>query len=174
VDTSWAQNAPKESAMSRIGILQSLRREPALDCRDGRTDQEDRQGIGRRREDVHGWRTAARPEPREPLTEDGRMSRRGNCIDNAPTESFFRIYNRERLHSRWGYRSPVDSEQQAIVAQEQLIILTCVRGDGSRPVHFVLSVGSVTPLLRVDPVAPSAPCLVGSSSSRSRRCRKRS
>ena len=69
------------------------------------------------------------------------MSRRGNCIDNAPTESFFRIYNRERLHSRLGYRSPVDSEQQAIVAQEQLIILTCVRGDGSRPVHFVLSVG---------------------------------
>jgi len=72
------------------------------------------------------------------------MSRRGNCFDNAPTESFFRtlkveladespwpsrsaatrtiaayieeFYNRERLHSRLGYQSPVGFEQHAVVA----------------------------------------------------------
>jgi putative transposase len=65
------------------------------------------------------------------------MSRAGNCYDNAPTESFFRtlkvelalpvtltrrttvrllgeyierFYNRERLHSSLGYRSPVTFE----------------------------------------------------------------
>jgi putative transposase len=65
------------------------------------------------------------------------MSRRGNCWDNAPTESFFRtlkveldedvwptretarraiaafieqFYNRERLHSSLNYQSPVAFE----------------------------------------------------------------
>lgn len=65
------------------------------------------------------------------------MSRAGNCYDNAPTESFFRtlkvelalpptltrrataglihayierFYNRDRLHSSLGYRSPATFE----------------------------------------------------------------
>ena len=69
----------------------------------------------------------------------GSMSRKGNCWDNAVTESFFRglkvectdrhtfqthgqakavifehievFYNRQRLHSSLGYRSPVEYEQ---------------------------------------------------------------
>jgi transposase InsO family protein len=68
------------------------------------------------------------------------MSRKGNCWDNAPMESFFHtlkvelihhrtyatreearrdifeyveiFYNRQRLHSSLGYRSPVDYETQ--------------------------------------------------------------
>lgn len=68
------------------------------------------------------------------------MSRKGNCYDNAPVESFFsslknelvrhrqfqtqaearyaiaeyieRFYNRERLHQALGYRSPEEFEQQ--------------------------------------------------------------
>jgi transposase InsO family protein len=68
------------------------------------------------------------------------MSRRGNCYDNAPVESFFsalknelvhhrqfqnqaeaqtaivdyieRFYNRQRLHQALGYRSPEEFEQQ--------------------------------------------------------------
>ncbi len=68
------------------------------------------------------------------------MSRKGNCWDNAPTESFFHtlktehiyfesfatkeearesifeyievFYNRERLHSTLGYKSPVDLERE--------------------------------------------------------------
>ena len=68
------------------------------------------------------------------------FSRKGNCWDNAPTESFFAslkkelwhrrsfadeadaeravfeyieaFYNRERLHSSLGYRSPVTFESQ--------------------------------------------------------------
>jgi putative transposase len=67
------------------------------------------------------------------------MSRRGNCWDNAPSESFFGtlkrelinghiyasraearaaifehikvFYNRERLHSTLGYRSPIEFER---------------------------------------------------------------
>jgi putative transposase len=71
------------------------------------------------------------------------MSRRGNCWDNAPAESFFatlkkellstttwtsarvlhaelekyiRYYNTERLHSTLGYYSPKDYEQQQLAA----------------------------------------------------------
>ena len=72
------------------------------------------------------------------------MSRRGNCWDNAVAESFFHtlktelihhqkletrdqarklifeyievFYNRERLHSANGYRSPVDFEAQLMAA----------------------------------------------------------
>ncbi len=72
------------------------------------------------------------------------MSRKGNCWDNAVSESFFHtlktelihhqtfrnrddarqavfeyievFYNRERLHSANGYRSPVDYELQQIAA----------------------------------------------------------
>ena len=72
------------------------------------------------------------------------MSRRGDCWDNAPVESFFRtlkvelvpeagwptralaatavhdylerFYNTERLHSSLGYQSPVRFEQRALVA----------------------------------------------------------
>ena len=68
------------------------------------------------------------------------MSRKGNCYDNAPVETFFsslknelvrhrqfhnqaeapvaiteyieRFYNRERLHQALGYRSPQEFEQQ--------------------------------------------------------------
>ena len=72
------------------------------------------------------------------------MSRRGNCCDNAPMESFFKtrkvervnrvrygpraqarldsvdwiegFYNRRRLHSPIGYRSPVTFEQSLMAA----------------------------------------------------------
>ena len=72
----------------------------------------------------------------------GSMSRRGNCWDNAPVESFFKtlkaelwprgpwsdvrtaqraiadyieaFYNRRRLHSALGYRSPIDYERQLV------------------------------------------------------------
>jgi putative transposase len=72
------------------------------------------------------------------------MSRRGDCWDNAPVESFFRtlkvelvpdrawptrataaaavhdyierFYNTERLHSTLGYQSPARFEQRALVA----------------------------------------------------------
>jgi transposase InsO family protein len=68
------------------------------------------------------------------------MSRKGNCYDNAPVESFFsslknalvrhrqfanqlearyasaeyieRFYNRQRLHQTLGYRSPEEFERQ--------------------------------------------------------------
>jgi len=67
------------------------------------------------------------------------MSRRGNCLDNAPMESFFAslkkehvhqasfrsrdeakaavfeyveiFYNRQRLHSRIGYRTPAQARE---------------------------------------------------------------
>jgi len=70
------------------------------------------------------------------------MSRKGNCYDNAVVESFFKslkaevvkhrrfktkeearsaifdyievFYNRTRIHSTLGYRSPVDFERQSI------------------------------------------------------------
>lgn len=73
------------------------------------------------------------------------MSRRGNCFDNAPVESFFAtlkaecvrdivypsrshartelfeyieiFYNRQRLHSQLGYRSPVEYELLPAVSQ---------------------------------------------------------
>jgi transposase InsO family protein len=69
-----------------------------------------------------------------------RMSRKGNCYDNAPVESFFsslknelvrhrqfqnqaearyaiaeyieRFYNRQRLHQTLGYRRPEEFERQ--------------------------------------------------------------
>lgn len=69
------------------------------------------------------------------------MSRKGNCLDNAPMESFFHtlkvervhhrihatpdearrdlfayiegFYNSRRLHSAIGYRSPADMERMA-------------------------------------------------------------
>ena len=69
------------------------------------------------------------------------MTRKGNCYDNAPVESFFSslknelvrhrrfhhhaearyaiaeyievFYNRQRLHQALGYRSPEEFEQQA-------------------------------------------------------------
>jgi transposase InsO family protein len=72
------------------------------------------------------------------------MSRRGNCYDNAPMESFFAslkteciqgivyptravaraelfdyielFYNRQRIHSQLGYRSPAAYEQLPLVA----------------------------------------------------------
>ena len=72
------------------------------------------------------------------------MSRKGNCWDNAPMESFFGsmkteldvgqpfgthqvarnavfafikgFYNRTRLHSAIGYQSPVDMEETAAAA----------------------------------------------------------
>jgi len=72
------------------------------------------------------------------------MSRKGDCWDNAPVESFFGsmktelgdgqpfetrqaaksavfgfiegFYNRRRLHSALGYRSPIDMEQIAAAA----------------------------------------------------------
>jgi putative transposase len=72
------------------------------------------------------------------------MSRKGDCWDNAPMESFFgsmkaelgddtvfgtcqeakqaifsfieAFYNRRRLHSAIGYRSPIDMEQIAAAA----------------------------------------------------------
>ncbi len=61
------------------------------------------------------------------------MSRRGNCYDNAPVESFFSTlknelvrhrqfqdraearhvtYNRQRLHQALGYRSPEEFERE--------------------------------------------------------------
>ena len=70
------------------------------------------------------------------------MSRKGNCLDNAPMESFFHtlkvervhhrvyatrtearrdlfayiegFYNSRRLHSGIGYRSPADMERMAV------------------------------------------------------------
>ncbi len=69
------------------------------------------------------------------------MSRKGNCWDNAPMESFFatlktelplsvfpshvaarravfdyieRFYNRQRLHSTLGYRTPVACEREFV------------------------------------------------------------
>ena len=70
------------------------------------------------------------------------MSRKGNCYDNAPMESFFRsfkveevywneyetheqatrgvrdyidrFYNRDRLHSSLGYVSPIEFEQRQL------------------------------------------------------------
>ena len=75
------------------------------------------------------------------------MSRRGNCYDNAVSESFFAtlkkelvyrheyrtrsearaslfeyievFYNRQRLHSRLGYASPVEFEQAWLRKQSQ-------------------------------------------------------
>lgn len=74
------------------------------------------------------------------------MSRRGNALDNAPMESFFHtlkaelvhhrsyathdearrdlfayvegFYNRQRLHSALGYRTPAEVEQRSSVAME--------------------------------------------------------
>ena len=75
------------------------------------------------------------------------MSRKGNCWDNAPTESWFNsfknerihgvryashadmkatsfeyiqvFYNRERQHSSLGYRSPVQFMEQCLSRQNQ-------------------------------------------------------
>jgi transposase InsO family protein len=72
------------------------------------------------------------------------MSRKGNCGDNAPVESFFstlkrelvfhqryqtraetrqsifeyieRFYNRQRIHSSLGYRTPMEFEQRQVAA----------------------------------------------------------
>jgi transposase InsO family protein len=72
------------------------------------------------------------------------MSRRANCWDNAPMESFFKtlkverlhqrryesraeakldivdwiegFYNRKRLHSSIGYSTPLDAERKAVTA----------------------------------------------------------
>ena len=75
------------------------------------------------------------------------MSRKGNCYDNAPMESFFRsfkveevyhsqyetneqatravtdyidrFYNRVRLHSALGYQSPLEFENRTVLQQVQ-------------------------------------------------------
>ena len=83
----------------------------------------------------------------ELLTKNGMlcsMSRKGNCWDNAPVESFFstlkrelvfhqryhtrdearqsifdyieRFYNRQRIHSSLGYRTPMEFEQRILAA----------------------------------------------------------
>jgi transposase InsO family protein len=83
----------------------------------------------------------------ELLTKNGMlcsMSRKGNCWDNAPVESFFstlkrewvfhqryhtrdearqsifdyieRFYNRQRIHSSLGYRTPMEFEQRQLAA----------------------------------------------------------
>ena len=83
----------------------------------------------------------------ELLTKNGMlcsMSRKGNCWDNAPVESFFstlkrewvfhqryhtrdearqsifdyieRFYNRQRIHSSLGYRTPLEFEQRQLAA----------------------------------------------------------
>ena len=71
------------------------------------------------------------------------MSRRGNCYDNAPMESFFHtlktelvyhevyetrdqarrsifewieaFYNRQRIHSSLGYKTPLEKEQEYVL-----------------------------------------------------------
>ena len=76
------------------------------------------------------------------------MSRKGNCWDNAPAESFFKTlkaelvasigafrdyahareaifqyievwYNRKRLHSSLGYKTPVEAEQELKLKLQQ-------------------------------------------------------
>jgi len=126
----WSMAESLVSSLVRDAIeMAALRR----DCR-GAIFHSDR-GCQYASDDVRGLVTNLGMRPS--------MSRRGNCYDNAPVESFFgtlktelvhsrryctrdeaRIdifdyielfYNRQRLHSSLGYRTPVDFEAAAML-----------------------------------------------------------